>query len=513
MQVEIPKAKYTGSIKAIEVKGKKGFTVGGETAYPFYTFEGEMPHKPLIAIEINDIPPTEWSEELKAVWGDVFNDPAAWAKKAQDEFGADLIHLELVGSDPNGANRSVAELVDTVKKVADAIEVPLAVWGCANQPRDAEVLRAVCEGVTDKQLLIGPVQDENYKQIGAGVMAYNHYAIASSPIDINLAKQLNILLGNLGVAESKILMDPTVGGLGYGLEYSYSVMERARMAALAQQDEKLQFPMYCNLGREVWKTKEAKLSVDDAHDLGDEHVRGVMMESITASACLVAGGDILVLRHPRTIELIRNLIEDLTTDDPKPRMFDKPVAFADVKYKPEPKVLPEIEVKEEAPKKEAPKAAEKPAPKKDDKAEAAAKAKAEAEAKAKAEAEAKAKAEAEAKAKAEAEAKAKAEAEAKAKKEAEEREKKEAEAKAKAEAEAAAKADEGAKEAVQVVQAQDSAGVAPAGQGVTFSFSVTLPASVSGGGEDAELVAAIEKLTEILSKQQADLSKLREMIG
>ncbi|RJO65396.1 MAG: acetyl-CoA decarbonylase/synthase complex subunit delta [Myxococcales bacterium] len=311
MGIEIPTMTYSGSIKTVAVAGAKGFTLGGETALPFYTFEGKIPNPPKVAVEINDIPPKEWAPALVAKWGDVLNDPVAWAKKAEQEFGAELIHLELVGVDPNGENLSPEHAVDVVKKVAAAISVPLCVWGCANQPKDMEVLRAVAAAVTDRQLLIGPIQDENYKQLGAGVIGYNHIAIASSPIDINLAKQLNILLGNLGVPDSRIVIDPTTGGLGYGLEYSYSVMERARMAALAQQDEKLQYPLYCNLGKEVWKTKEAKLSAQDAPELGDPEKRGILMEAITATAVLSTGADVVVLRHPETIRLVRQLLNDL----------------------------------------------------------------------------------------------------------------------------------------------------------------------------------------------------------
>jgi acetyl-CoA decarbonylase/synthase complex subunit delta len=169
----------------------------------------------------------------------------------------------------------------------------------------------VAGAVTDRQLLIGPVQEGNYKQLGAAVIGYNHIAIASSPIDINLAKQLNVLLGNLGVSDKNILIDPTVGGVGYGLEYTYSVMERARMAALVQQDERLQFPMYCHLGKEVWKTKEAKQPESEAPTLGKARERGVMMEIATAVSLLMAGADILVVRHPDTANHLRGLMEEL----------------------------------------------------------------------------------------------------------------------------------------------------------------------------------------------------------
>jgi acetyl-CoA decarbonylase/synthase complex subunit delta len=146
--------------------------------------------------------------------------------------------------------------------------------------------------------------------VGAGAIAYKHILAASSPIDVNLAKQLNVLLGNLGVPDGQILVDPTIGGLGYGIEYSYSVMERDRMAALTQQDERLQFPIICNLAREVWKTKEAKLSAAEDPTLGDPEKRGILMEAVTAAVLLLAGGNILVMRHPEAIKLIQGMIAD-----------------------------------------------------------------------------------------------------------------------------------------------------------------------------------------------------------
>jgi acetyl-CoA decarbonylase/synthase complex subunit delta len=160
-------------------------------------------------------------------------------------------------------------------------------------------------------LIIGPVAEGNYKQVGAGAIGYKHTAIASTPIDINLAKQLNILLGNLGVPDGQIIVDPTTGGLGYGIEYTYSVMERDRMAALTQQDERLQFPILCNMAKEVWKTKEAKTETKDAPTLGDAKKRGILMEAVTAVILLLAGADVLVMRHPGAIKLVREMISDI----------------------------------------------------------------------------------------------------------------------------------------------------------------------------------------------------------
>jgi len=310
---EVPKRAYTGKIREITLgRGDTAVKVGGESSFPFYLFEGEMPNTPRIAMEVYDCPPEEWAAAALEPFEDVKDDPVAWAKKCVDEYGAEMVALQLASTDPNGLDRGADEAVEVVKKVADAVDVPLIVWGCANDDKDAEVLRKVAEACEGKDLIIGPVSEGNYKQIGAGALAYHHTVIASSPIDINLAKQLNILLGNLGVPNEQIIVDPTTGGLGYGIEYSYSVMERDGMAALTQEDEKLQFPLICNMGREVWKTKEAKQTVEEAPALGDPKKRGILMEGVTAVLLLLAGADVLVMRHPEAVKLTRSLIEDLT---------------------------------------------------------------------------------------------------------------------------------------------------------------------------------------------------------
>ncbi len=313
MAFAIPKITYTGKIKEVKLgKGPKAITVGGESSYPFHLFEGEMPHPPRIAMEVYDAPPEEWPEAALEPFKDVANDPVAWAKKCVKDYGAEMIALQLVSTDPNGLNRSSDEAAQTAKNVAAAVDVPVVVWGSGNVDKDAEVLRKVAEVCDGMNLIIGPVAEGNYKQVGAGAIAYKHTAVASSPIDINLAKQLNILLGNLGVPDGQILVDPTTGALGYGLEYTYSVMERDRMAALTQQDERLQFPILCNLAKEIWKTKEAKLTAQEAPLLGDASNRGILLEAITAMTLLLAGADILVMRHPRAIKLIRETIAELT---------------------------------------------------------------------------------------------------------------------------------------------------------------------------------------------------------
>ncbi len=447
MGFEITKETYAGSIKGITIgKGDTALTVGGQTSYPFYQFEGEMPNKPIIAMEIWDIVPTDWPEAALAPFKDVVSDPAAWAKKCVDVYGAQAIVLQLKSTDPNDMDASADDAAATVKKVLGAINVPLIVWGCAVPIKDEEVLKKIAEVCDGDNLIIGPVEEKNYKGIGAAAMGYGHTIISSSPIDVNLAKQVNILLENLGVSLDKVLVDPTTGGLGYGLEYSYSVMERLSQAAMTQGDDKLQNPMINNLGNEVWKCKEAKLTVEEAPELGDPETRAILMEAVGAVSYLMSGSSLLIMRHPESIKLAKAFI-DLISDGgsamdvaPISKLLDDvEIDFASLA--PAADLTIEEEKKKVAPVKKAapaaaapaapaapaatapaaPKVEAAPAPAVDTPAAPAvdpaiaAKAAAEAEVKAKADAAAKAAADVAAKAKAEADAKANAEADAQAK--------------------------------------------------------------------------------------------------
>jgi len=310
---EIPKQIYSGSIKTVTIgKGEKAMTLGGETSYPFYIFEGVMPHKPRIAMEVWDKDPgEEWAAPAYASIKDVAKYPVAWAQKCIKDFGAEAIALILASTDPNGDNASAESAAATAKKLAAAIDVPLIVFGTLNVEKDAEVLPAVAMACSDKPIVLGPVQDKNYKKVGAAALAYGHTLIANTPIDVNLAKQLNILLGQLGVKDSHLLVDPTTGGLGYGMEYCYSVMERDRMAALTQEDDKLQLPIVNYVGQEVWKVKECKQTNEEAPQLGDQTKRGILMEAVTAVSLLLAGSDLLIMRHPQAVKLVKSIIQEL----------------------------------------------------------------------------------------------------------------------------------------------------------------------------------------------------------
>jgi acetyl-CoA decarbonylase/synthase, CODH/ACS complex subunit delta len=314
MALEIPKTTYNGKIKEIQLgRDNQKVTVGGESCYPFYLFEGKMPNQPRIAMEVYDSPPQEWPAAALEPFAGVTDDPAKWAVKCIQDYGAEMICLQLTSTDPNGMNRGADEAAATALKVAEAISVPLIVWGTANLEKDTEVLRKVSEVCQGKNLILGPVEEGDHKKIGAAAIGYRHTVVASTPIDINLAKQLNILLGNLGVPDNLLVMDPTVSSIGYGIEYCYSVMERVRAAALTQSDDKLQYPLIANIAKETWKTKEVKILEQDDPKFGDAKKRGILLEAMSAMCLLLAGADILIMRHPEAIKLVKEMVGELTT--------------------------------------------------------------------------------------------------------------------------------------------------------------------------------------------------------
>ncbi len=304
------KVKYTGKIRET-VLGNTGneITVGGAATMPFQIFEGEMKRKPLIAMDVLDLVPSDWPETLTRHFTGVLDNPVEWARKCVNEYNAEAICVSLVSTDPNGQDRPSSEAAKTAAAVVNAVEAPVIVWGCNNADKDTETLRELTAMIGDKKVCLAPLSDANYRSLGATAMAFQHPIVAASPIDVNLAKQLNILLENLGVSLNNVLIDPSIGALGYGIEYTYSVMERIRIAALTQQDEKLQVPFICNLGREVWKAKECRLPSDDM--IGDQEQRGVMMEAITASCMMMCGGEVLIMRHPRAVNLAKAMIDGL----------------------------------------------------------------------------------------------------------------------------------------------------------------------------------------------------------
>ncbi|MFO8164081.1 MAG: acetyl-CoA decarbonylase/synthase complex subunit delta [Desulfatiglandales bacterium] len=316
MSFEIPKINYSGKVKEITIgTGNKTATVGGRDCYPFHLFEGSMPHRPIIAMEIWDMEPEGWPEAAIEPFKDVISDPPAWAKKCVDEYGAKIIVVQLKSTDPNDKDRSADEAAEVAKKIVDAVPVPVVFWGTAVNEKDEKVLKKIAEVCEGANLSLSPVEEPIHKGVGASALGYRHTVVASTPIDVNLAKQLNILLGNLGVPDSQLLNDPTTGGLGYGIEYAYSVSERISQAGLTQEDEKLQIPMINNLGNEIWKCKEAGQSQEEVPNMGEPGRRAILMEAVGGVCYLLAGSDILIMRHPESKKLAEEMLDDLMADN------------------------------------------------------------------------------------------------------------------------------------------------------------------------------------------------------
>ena len=311
MPIEIPKDKWPGSIREITIGGTsddggtrtKKVTIGGGTTMPYLQFEAPMPHKPVIAIEIKSRKPEDWSPLLAEVWGDAMADPAQWAKKAE-EAGADIIVLGLTVEDSTG------DAVKAVKSVLGATGLPLIVWGPGQAEKDNELLVTVSEATKGEKLVLGICEDKNYRTIVATAMANGHLVQSRAPMDVNLSKQLNILISDMGMPKERILMDPTTGALGYGIEYGYSVMERLRLAAL-QGDAMTQFPMIVTPGFEAWKAKESKVGEGVPEAWGDWNARAINWETITAMALVESGADIIVLRHPESVQRVKEAIDEL----------------------------------------------------------------------------------------------------------------------------------------------------------------------------------------------------------
>lgn len=310
--VQIPAEKWTSKIHQVTLGGKggrKAVTVGGEGTLPFLKFEGAIPHKPAVAIEILDYAPDDWPPHLTSAWGDALSDSAKWARKAV-EFGAEIIALRLRSAHPEVADTSVDHAKATVTNVLAAVDLPLIVLGPGVAEKDVEVLSAVSDAARGQRVALGNCAEKNYRAIAASCIADEHIAIGHTPLDINLAKQLNVLLHDMGLPLESILMDPDTGALGYGLEYAYSVMERLKLAALSG-DKMTAMPMICNVGTESWRQKEAKIVEGAPAVWGDNRQRAILWEETTALALLNAGANIITLRHPRSVEMIKATIDKL----------------------------------------------------------------------------------------------------------------------------------------------------------------------------------------------------------
>jgi acetyl-CoA decarbonylase/synthase, CODH/ACS complex subunit delta len=303
MAIELVKERYSNAINVVEIglSGTSAIKVGGETTLPFLFAEGSMPNPPVVALEILDCEPVEWPESIKGAFGDSIKDPIKWAKACVENSGAKLLCVRLQSMHPDSGNRSAQEAVAKLGEIAKETKVPLIVVGCGDDDKDNDALPKASQTLKGQNCLFGIATQDNYKTLTATALADGHSIIAESPIDVNIAKQVNILISDMGFDPKKIIMHPTTTSLGYGMEYVYSIMERARLAAF-MGDKMLSMPFILFVGQEVWKVKEAKESA---------HPQGVNWEIATSVSMLQAGADIVVVRHPDSANAINKYIETM----------------------------------------------------------------------------------------------------------------------------------------------------------------------------------------------------------
>ena len=305
-------APYSGKINAVTLgTGDNAIVIGGQNVLPFYTFDAPIENAPKIGIEVSDLA-TEWTHDSLKEFYAGCTTMVDFAKKAEAVEGVDFLCLNFVGADPNGANRSVADCVADAKAVAEAVSKPIVVMGCKNLEKDGELLAALAEALAGKNVLIMSAKNENYKTVGASVALANGQKVgAETADDINLAKQLNIMMKGLNVNPASIVMDIGTAAVGYGYEYAASTFDRIRLAALAQGDADLQMPILAAVCNDTWGVKESTASVEDEPAWGCRDERAISMEVATAAADLTGGADAVVLRHPASVATIKKFITEL----------------------------------------------------------------------------------------------------------------------------------------------------------------------------------------------------------
>ena len=309
----VPKQQpYRGRINAVTLgTGDKAITIGGQNVLPFYTFDAEMPNAPKIGVEISDMAGEWTAPALKEFYAGCAT-MADYAKRAESMEGADFLCLHFESADPNGENRSVEDCVADAKAVAEATSMPIVIMGCKNIEKDGELFSKIAEALQGKNILVLSARSEDYKTVGASVaLAYGQKVGAETADDINLAKQLNIMLKGLTVKPESIVMNVGTAAVGYGFEYVASTLDRIRLAALEQSDADLQMPIMSPVSPDAWSVKEATASEEDEPVWGNQEERGIAMEVSTAAANLTGGADAVIMRHPAAVATIRKFISEL----------------------------------------------------------------------------------------------------------------------------------------------------------------------------------------------------------
>ena len=304
--------KFNASINTVEFgTGDKAVKIGGENVFPLYSFDAAIENAPKVGIEITDFGMEHEPECIKKYYEGCAT-LADMARKAASMEGVDFLSFRMEGGDPNGANKSTEELIGELKEIADAVDLPLVVCGCKNVEKDAELFSKAAEALNGKNAVILSAKEENYKTVGAAAgLAYKQIVGAESAVDINLAKQLNVLISQLGVDSKSVVMNVASAAVGYGFEYVISTMDRVKAAALQQGDANLQMPIITPVASEAWGVKEAMASETDAPEWGSQEERGIDMEVETAMAVIAAGSNAVILKHPESIKIISGLMKEL----------------------------------------------------------------------------------------------------------------------------------------------------------------------------------------------------------
>ena len=305
-------APYSGKINAVTLgTGDKAIVIGGQNVMPFYTFDAPIENAPKIGVEISDLADSWTAPGLVDFYAGCTT-MAERAKKAETMEGADFLALNFESADPNGANRSVAECVADAKAVAEAVSMPIVIMGCKNMEKDGELFAKISEALQGKNILVMSAKNEDYKTVGASVaLAYGQKVGAETADDINLAKQLNIMLKGLSIKPENIIMNIGTAAVGYGYEYVASTLDRVRLAALAQSDADLQMPIISPVSTDTWSVKESSASEEDEPAWGCQEQRAISMEVSTAAANLTGGADAVIMRHPAAIATIKQFITEL----------------------------------------------------------------------------------------------------------------------------------------------------------------------------------------------------------
>ena len=304
--------KFNASINAVEFgTGDKAVKIGGENVFPLYSFDAAIENAPKVGIEITDFGMEHEPECIKKYYEGCAT-LADMARKAASMEGVDFLSFRMEGGDPNGANKSTEDLIGELTEIADAVDLPLVVCGCKNVEKDAELFSKAAEALNGKNAVILSAKEENYKTVGAAAgLAYKQVVGAESAVDINLAKQLNVLISQLGVDSKSVVMNVGTAAVGYGFEYVISTMDRVKAAALQQGDANLQMPIITPVASEAWGVKEAMASETDAPEWGSQEERGIDMEVETAMAVIAAGSNAVILKHPESIKIISGLMKEL----------------------------------------------------------------------------------------------------------------------------------------------------------------------------------------------------------